>query len=130
MLLYKGMRFRQYVSENDIPANRTGLIETDLLGSPSSGTSTNAGESPLSKSQWTNSSSDAQAAGDNQPPAHGEPLGSGRPPDAMDGQLKKAAGLATELLKILTTMPSPWNRRFGVSIRALRGLLDKLSQVS
>ena len=56
--------------------------------------------------------------------------GSGRPPDATDSQLRKAEAMASELLKLLTTMPRPWNRRFGVFIRALRGLLDKLSQIS
>ena len=36
--------------------------------------------------------------------------------------------MASELLKLLTTMPRPWNRRFGVFIQALRHLIDKLSQ--
>ena len=124
------MRFRQYVSVNDIPASRLGLTEADLLGSPSSGTSTNAGESPLSKTQWTNPSSDDQAGVEDQPPEHGEALGSGRAPDAMDAQLKKAGALATELLKLLTTLPSPWNRRFHVCHRALRVLIDKLGEIS
>ena len=124
------MKFRQYVSANDIPSNWVSLSEGDLLGAPSSGTSTNAGESPLSKSQWTNPSRDAQAAVGEQPPEQAEPLGSGRPPDAMDSQLKKAGALATELLKTLTTLPRPWNRRFHICHRALRVLIDKLGAIS
>ena len=38
--------------------------------------------------------------------------------------------MASELLKLLTTMPRPWNRRFGVFIQALRDLIDKLGQIS
>jgi hypothetical protein len=101
------MRFRQYVSVNNIPASHIALAESDLLGAPSTGTSTNAGESPLSKTQWSNPSSDAQAGVGEQPPEQGEPLGSGRAPDAMDGQLRKAEAMASELLKLLTTMPRP-----------------------
>jgi hypothetical protein len=120
------MKFRSFFQKNATAS----LTEADLLGSPSSGTSTNAGESPLSKTQWTNPSSDAQADVGEQPPEQGEPLGSGRAPDAMDAQLKKAGATASELLKLLTTMPRPWNRRFGVFNQALRRLLDKLSQIS
>ena len=51
-------------------------------------------------------------------------------PDAMDSQLKKAGALAAELLKLLTGLPRPWNRRFHVFNRALRGLIDKLDGIS
>jgi hypothetical protein len=52
------------------------------------------------------------------------PHGSGRPPDAMDDQLKKAGAMATELLKLLTGLPSPWNRRFHVFNRRRVKLLS------
>jgi hypothetical protein len=125
------MKFRQYVSANDIPVSRVSLIEGDLLAAPSTGASaTDRSKATLSKTQWSSPSQDAQGAGDSQPPEHGQPLGSGRPPDATDSQLKKAGTLATELLKILTTLPSPWNRRFSVFRRALRGLIDKVGDIS
>ncbi|HEX5273109.1 MAG TPA: hypothetical protein VFW33_21585 [Gemmataceae bacterium] len=122
------MKFRQYISVNDIPAGRFSLNEADLLGAPASGTSTSAGESPLSKTPWTNPSQDAQGAGDSQPPE--QPLGSGRPPDATDGQLRKAGELANELLKLLTGLPRPWNTRFHVFSRALRSLIGRLGDIS
>jgi hypothetical protein len=121
------MKFRQFLTDDGAP-----LAEGDLLAAPSTGASTtDPSKATLSKTQWSNPSQGSQAAGDSQSPENGGmPHGSGRPPDTMDGQLKKAAAMASELLKILTTMPRPWNRRFGPFIRALRGLLDKLSQVS
>ena len=124
------MKFRSYLQKSVSPSLPVSLVEADLLGVPSSGTSAGAGESPLSKTQWTNPSQDAQAAVGEQPPEQAEPHGSGRPPDQMDAQLKKAGAMASELLKLLTTMPRPWNRRFGVFNQALRRLLDKLNQIS
>lgn len=106
------------------------LTEGNLLAAPSTGASaTEPSRATLSKTQWTNPSQDAHA-GDSQPPEHSQTRGSGRPPDATDSQLKKAGTLATELLKILTTLPSPWNRRFSMFRRALRGLIDKVGDVS
>jgi hypothetical protein len=130
LALYKCMKFRQYISANGVPAGRFSLTEADLLGAPSAGGSASAGESPLAKTTWANPSPDTQAAGDSQPPESSDPEGSGRPPDAMDEQLRKAGALAMELMKLLTGLPRPWNKRFLVFIRALKGLLGRLGDIS
>jgi hypothetical protein len=124
------MKFRSYLQKISTSSTPASLLEADLLGVSSVGASTTDSGGSSHGDLRHGSPQGSQAATDQPPESSGTPLGSGRPPDAMDGQFKKAGALATELLKILTTMPHPWNRRFGPFIRALRGLLDKLSQVS
>lgn len=89
--LYKNnkiMKFRQYVSTNDVPVGRARLTEANLIGTPSLGTSS---------TDPRGSQSPSQAALGDQPSENGSPLGSGRSTDQMDDQLKKAQAMATEL---------------------------------
>jgi hypothetical protein len=128
--LYKVMKFRTYFADQPVSLPSFSLKEGDLLGTPSSGASTSAGESPLSKTPWVNPSREAQGDSGDQPEHGGQSLGSGRPPDAMDTQLRQAGTMATELLKALTTLPHPWNKNFHPYIRALQGLVEKIGMLS
>ena len=118
-----GMKFRQYLSAKDVPPACVPLTETDLLGAPSIGASTTDPKG--------SSTTDPRAtAGPQSPEGGGTPLGSGRPPDQMDDQIRQVGTLAIQLLKALTTLPPPWNKRFHMFMRPLQGLVAKLEEIS
>jgi hypothetical protein len=48
----------------------------------------------------------------------------------MDDQLRKTLALANELLKSLTSLPHPWNKRFHAFLRPLQELVAKLEELS
>lgn len=109
------MRFRKFISKKaEAP-----LREADLLGVPSSGASTPAPSPPKPSGSPTSGS-------DERPDGGSTAGGAGRPPH----QLQRAATLATELQKLLASLPHPLNKNFHAFQQPLQEFLDRLQQIT
>jgi hypothetical protein len=108
------VKFRQYCSASMGSVACVPVTEADLLGKPYTGSS------PMPPAQSSPEAGPAPTQGDLMP------VGSGRPPDQMDDQLKEAHAMASTLPKALGTLPHPWNKKFHMFLRPLQGLVAKL----
>src|SRR4051812_34792135 len=104
------------------------LLETDPLGAPSTTASTTDQSRSAARRQRSPQGSGAGEAG-HQFQNGGSPLGSKRPPDAMDNWLWQAGRLVTQFLMALTSLPQPWNIRFYMFMRPFQGLVAKISEI-
>lgn len=115
--LYTCMKFRTFIATPSPTTTGVPLDEADLLGVPSSGSSSEGAARSVSGK--------AKASGPEEP----QRIGTGPPPRQMDDQLRTALALTGQLGKVLAGLPHPWNQHFAGHVRHLQALMAKLKDI-